>query len=305
MLTTGRVKPMPLAAILGRVDINGDPVELMRHGVEQNSRNFIEMALQRHCGVDLRFDNGETPAQRAVRLRKDDALITLLRNGADVNLAFDSPQAMVQYVIEKNNGEILLACTAAGMALPDDQQQLHQLLSLGLSTNQPATALERILVGGLDVQWRDDQGRTALHHCAGHPAGVPAVVALVKQGADIDAEDQRGLRPLHLAVRNDREAVCEALVALGASTWGVTSAKARLDVVLQWTPLQCAVSLDMPELVLRCLEQAPAPTEDDFKDAIDTARRKKMAGVELVLSSWKARQQANAAASEVSLTVRP
>ena len=64
---------------------------------------------------------------------------------------------------------------------------------------------------------RDDQGRTPIHLAALH--GTPAVVAaLGEAGADLDAADEQGRTPLHLvAVFGDDPAIVTALVRAGAS----------------------------------------------------------------------------------------
>lgn len=51
------------------------------------------------------------------------------------------------------------------------------------------------------VTWRDEKGRTALHHAAGFGA-VSAIEFLLAQGADIEAADKTGLRPLHHAAES-------------------------------------------------------------------------------------------------------
>lgn len=49
--------------------------------------------------------------------------------------------------------------------------------------------------------WQDEGGMTALHHAAGFGA-TAAVQYLIEQGADINAADKNGLRPLHHAAES-------------------------------------------------------------------------------------------------------
>lgn len=68
------------------------------------------------------------------------------------------------------------------------------------------------------VTWQDEKGLTALHHAAGFGA-APAIQYLIEHGANIDAADKAGLRPLHHAAESkDRHssAAIETLLESGA-----------------------------------------------------------------------------------------
>jgi ankyrin repeat protein len=90
----------------------------------------------------------------------------------------------------------------------------------------------RLLVdAGADVNAGNDMGHTPLHLAA----NVDAVRVLVTAGADVNARSLDGSTPLHLAVEEPgRVGVVEALLAAGAEV-GAVNARGR-------TPLDIAVA---------------------------------------------------------------
>ena len=76
-------------------------------------------------------------------------------------------------------------------------------------------AINGLLAGGLDVNARDQYGRTALMEAAyGGHAG--AVEALLKEGADVNARDPSGWTALMEAASKSRCCAVRALLAYGA-----------------------------------------------------------------------------------------
>lgn len=70
---------------------------------------------------------------------------------------------------------------------------------------------------------------------------------LLRNGASVDAEDSAGYKPLHYAVRNARQHVCETLLSHGADV----NARTRCGLA---TPLHRAAShgrVEIVELLLR------------------------------------------------------
>lgn len=78
---------------------------------------------------------------------------------------------------------------------------------------------------------RLDDGRTPLHEAI-LAKNVEGAIALIKAGADIEAEECDGIRPLHLAAKAQCVELVEILLAYGASTdahcmWGTVFDIAR------------------------------------------------------------------------------
>ncbi len=73
-----------------------------------------------------------------------------------------------------------------------------------------------LVANGADVNARDENGWTPLHHAASSGEMEIAAV-LIAKGADVNAKDKYGLMPLHAAIVRGQKHVVAALVAKGAS----------------------------------------------------------------------------------------
>lgn len=280
-------------------------VVLMRAGVYQNRSQLIEQALGLGIEIDAPIENGCSAFVTAVRHRKTAACVRLIEGGADMSRAFANGEAAAAFTIESGTITIFMGWMDAGMDVPGDQQVLHELLVTAVRSSNGATATRRLLDAGLDVQWRDDKQRTALHRVIVAGADHDMIGALVAAGVDVDAEDYRGVRPIHLAARESRENDVRLLLALGASPRGATSNVARIEEALDSSPLMCAAVLDRPDLVLRALTNEPTPADQEVQAVLALAKQRQLAGVEIVLCSWMARAQATSALSAIDAGARP
>ena len=73
------------------------------------------------------------------------------------------------------------------------------------------------LASGADLEARDNNGKTPLHLAAGTNENPAVITALLDAGADLEARHNGGLTPLHgAAVTNENPAVISALLDAGA-----------------------------------------------------------------------------------------
>ena len=71
---------------------------------------------------------------------------------------------------------------------------------------------------GIDLETRNDSGRTALHRAASHTKNPVVIEALVKAGADLEALDKNSHSPLAVAVvHNENPRVIATLIRAGAN----------------------------------------------------------------------------------------
>ena len=73
-----------------------------------------------------------------------------------------------------------------------------------------------------DVKARDEKGQTALHTASRSNDTLPTARALLEKGADVDAQDNYGWTPLHVAAFYGAERIVDQLLASGADPLKVT-----------------------------------------------------------------------------------
>lgn len=150
-------------------------------------------------------------------LLKSAQLPRLDRLGYFLELGLDPGQ-------RSSDGRTVLHVAAAGGL---DDAVLQLLLGKGLDVNEAtpqglrplhlaaARSVVPLVSAGADLEARDHQGRTALHHAAYH--GRHDVVAeLLRVNASVYATDRQGRTPLHLAYLRNRSQVVDELLAAGA-----------------------------------------------------------------------------------------
>lgn len=101
---------------------------------------------------------------------------------------------------------------------PNDGTALHFYSALP-EDKAGAKLTEALAQEGVDVNTRDDEGRTALHYAVMH--NLPhAVKALIEKGANVNSVDSKGNSVLHL-VRFANKDIAEALLKAGADVTAV------------------------------------------------------------------------------------
>jgi ankyrin repeat protein len=172
----GRPKPKSQSR-LGSIDVAKLALE---RGANPNARLKLPLQQRQHTAGDRMLGEGTTPFMRAARYGDVAMMRLLLEHGANPHLT------------QKDHTNALMLAAAVGSDRVQDEAQAFQA---GGSDAEAIAAIKICLEKGLDVDAFNDAGQTALHQAVG--GGI--ISFLVEQGADLQARNKRGQRPVEVA----------------------------------------------------------------------------------------------------------
>jgi len=180
MPNSNRPAPQVLESRLSALDVAR---MLLDHGADVNARltALPPYRAKLDRGNDLVFQAGTTPLLRAAKAADLPAIRLLLERGADATLG-------------TNRTGITPLLAAAGVGTNEsDSTGRHK------TQEDAIAALQIFLDRGGDLNYRDNNGRTALHGAA--LQGYNEVIRfLASKGATLDAKDNKGFTPLDVAL---------------------------------------------------------------------------------------------------------
>jgi ankyrin repeat protein len=159
-----------------------DVVKLaLARGANPNAPLKTPLLQRQHTAGDRMLGEGTTPFMRAARFGDVAVMRLLLDHGADPHL------------LQKDHTNALMLAAAVGSDRVQDEAQYFQ--SRGTEANA-VEAIKLCLEAGVDILAFNDNGETALHQAI----GGDIMRFLVDQGADLQARNKRGKRPLEVAL---------------------------------------------------------------------------------------------------------
>ncbi len=196
---------------------------------------LVEWLLEHGADAGLSARTGATPLSAAVSARQETIVARLIAAGADIDqrlpggitvlmiaaaLGFDS---IVQALLVR--GADASSCDEVGSSA------LHAAAQFAWAGNELEPAkriIERLLDAGAPINAQNLEGSSALLMLLGAraDAGTPApnrslrqlVAVLLARGADLDAQDRRGVSVLHAAAMHGMVDLTEVLLKAGADT---------------------------------------------------------------------------------------
>ncbi|KAK3292363.1 ankyrin repeat-containing domain protein [Chaetomium fimeti] len=160
--------------------------------------------LDNGADIEARDSHGTSTLAAVARRGNYHAVRWLLENGADPESQNEYGETpLVQAAIagsDRSVSALLQAGANVNVTAQDGKSALH----LVIAYNQEASLVKQLLDRGVDIEYRDKEGRTALSHAAGRE-GLSAetiVAMLLEKGADIHSKDDQGRTPFVWANAN-------------------------------------------------------------------------------------------------------
>ncbi|MEG4173133.1 MULTISPECIES: ankyrin repeat domain-containing protein [unclassified Microcoleus] len=201
------------------------------------SKEVVELLIAKAVDVNDKGTDGNTPLHFAAGFyrRKVEVAQTLIAKGANVNVKNNKGLTPLHMARSKALAKILLAAGAKINIKEENARNgkgttlLHNAAKIGFKE-----LVQQLIKDGANIVIRDSINRTPLHYAA-----TKEVATLLM--LDINARDQYGDTPLHLAVQNNRPEIVSLLIANGA--------KVNVENASGNTPLHLAVQNNRPEIV--------------------------------------------------------
>ena len=241
--TSGRLigtTPLDSAALLGHkemvellidsgADINPQITtgETPLQRAEQRGHSAIAEILRKHGGKA-----GEVTLQLAILKGQKDVAKSLITGGADVNAKGLLGRTPLDWAIIGGKNELAALLRKHGGKRGEELKTAEPFPEatileppIAKTTGIPIIeairkgnieAVKQHLAAGMDVNGRDNWGRTVLHKASGWQGQREIVELLISNGADVNAKRSDGAIPLHYAVYYDRMENVEILLSKGA-----------------------------------------------------------------------------------------
>jgi ankyrin repeat protein len=180
----------------------------------ENSLKGVSLLLSYGADPNTQDEAGNTPLHRVVLFNGDqEVLLALLQTGADISLhnkEGETPLALA--VQESRTVHIPLLVRYHSNILAADNAGLTPFEAALRGPNAVFSAL----ITPETVLQRDREGNTPLHLAIALQGDREAVELILRQEAPVNAQNMAGDTSLHLAIRQNRQAVGELLLAQGA-----------------------------------------------------------------------------------------
>jgi ankyrin repeat protein len=226
---------------------NRSPLPMSLHeAAATGDIDLVRSLIEKGIDIDGREDTFlKTALHHAVLNGHKNVVACLLDIGADVDAKDSWPATPLQYAAEKGFKEIAKLLIDHGADLnaargyPAGDRSLHSAIRAGHKD-----IVELLIVKGADINAKNDSGQTPVDialsqnrknieellrskggiissiHVAAQTGDVAGAKTLIEQGADVNAQDDKGLTPLHYAVQGGHKELVELLIANGADING-------------------------------------------------------------------------------------
>ena len=181
-----------------------------------------EQALRKRVNVNAKYLGGWTPLHIAAAYNPDPGVtVVLLDNGAAVHARHGGGRMPIHLAARYNSEpKVITALLEGGADIEATTSFLSMTpLYIAATYNRGTEIVENLLDEGASADARTDTGMTPLLGASAEQRSQdPEQVCsmLLNRGADIEAQDQYGFRPLHYAVQFKSPLVVDLLIDRGA-----------------------------------------------------------------------------------------
>ena len=164
------------------------------------------------AGADIQggIETGFSPLHLAAKMGYAHAIVSLVSAGADVNATTPDRDTPLHLAARKGQASAIQALIAGGA-----DAEARNRLGTALDQARDDAAVKALAASGAEINVQREEGMfgTALHNAAKRN-DTARMAILLEAGADVDARDELGNAPLHLAsVRGGQVVRCNAAPA--------------------------------------------------------------------------------------------
>jgi myosin-5 len=159
-----------------------------------DDKTMVEMLLEAHGSANLANDLGFSPLHLAVKRQDLEIAELLLAAGAEVNSPCETRGQGPLHLVAKTGQADML-------------RLLCEKLENGMSMSPERTASLKVARGArsfADLNAKDTEGNTPLHYLVSGNHGdlMEQVMVMLQSGAEVNAQNCKGLSPMHLICQN-------------------------------------------------------------------------------------------------------
>lgn len=224
---------------IGRLELSTCRLNVAGSSQYRLSRNPCESLDSVDDSIQGRGRAGASPAKQTakcmteLRIRQKGLQPVALRTNRSMPAKFEiyrDKKSEFRFRLKATNGEIIATgegyptLQACRKGIASIQKNAASAITINLAANEDLIrsadkgdlqGIKRALQNGADVDFRDDEGETALIE-ATEAGNLAAVKHLVKAGAKLNLQDEEGETALHEAIEEDQIQIAKFLVKSGA-----------------------------------------------------------------------------------------
>ena len=217
-------KPAAVALLEGGASlaaVDSDGSTALHHATKNNNQaDLVNMLLKHGASVAASNNFGVTPLLLAFQRGNEPAVVALLEGGASLAAVDSDGNTALHHAASNNNNQAdlvnILLSRGLDLEVSNNVGTTPLHMAIG-NDNKPAVVA--LLSRGASLATKDCDGETALHYAARLQSVRSGILnMLLKHGASVEAVNESGATPLHMAVAQANEPAVVALLSRGASS---------------------------------------------------------------------------------------